>query len=519
MAVAAVRDKFSVEATDEATWSSNPESLVAQYVEQKAPETAFYIVNLQDLVSRMSLWLQSCPRFEPWYQVNCNADPGVLLALNAMGCGFTCTSTAEVKSLLSLGIQPSDVIFSNPWKPDSEIKFTRGKNLAYMVFDSVSELRKLHKHNTNSPLLLHIATEVKKPMTSMSSGALSFNRGASAVAAAAAVSKRSDSASKFIPDLRGDQGKRHGANLNDVQAILEEVKALNIKLEGVSFQVEFKETRHFTRALKCAKWVFTCAKKILGYDLSVVDIGGGFPEIRSVAKQATDYSEATPVFEDTAADLMREVEAYFPEHENVRILARPARFLVNASHVLAVSVIARRKIKSRAGGNTSSSSPSASDSETHSPSLSDNDDVDHRATRETREARETKTVCNADDEFDHFDDDHDFSRNNHKRSRARPGDSFMYYLNDGLYGSFNCLLYLKKKIDLIPCDKKSDEPRFDCTLFGPTCDGVDCIAERDALPELFVGDWLYCQQMGAYTKSSATSFNGFDRPAVRYVCT
>lgn len=52
-------------------------------------------------------------------------------------------------------------------------------------------------------------------------------------------------------------------------------------------------------------------------------------------------------------------------------------------------------------------------------------------------------------------------------------------------------------------------------VFDPT--GVDCIAERTVLPELRVGDWLYFKNMGAYASSSATSFNGFRPPSVRYM--
>ncbi|KAK3610814.1 hypothetical protein CHS0354_015623 [Potamilus streckersoni] len=34
------------------------------------------------------------------------------------------------------------------------------------------------------------------------------------------------------------------------------------------------------------------------------------------------------------------------------------------------------------------------------------------------------------------------------------------------------------------------ELTYECSLWGPTCDGLDCIIETTHLPELKVGDWL-----------------------------
>jgi len=39
------------------------------------------------------------------------------------------------------------------------------------------------------------------------------------------------------------------------------------------------------------------------------------------------------------------------------------------------------------------------------------------------------------------------------------------------------------------------------------------------LPELAVGDWLYFEEMGAYTSVAASHFNGFDFAGVSYVDT
>ena len=122
-------------------------------------------------------------------------------------------------------------------------------------------------------------------------------------------------------------------------------------------------------------------------------------------------------------------------------------------------------------------------------------------------------------------------------------DDYSYYINDGVYGAFNNIMF-----DHASCrprvlrlnDKKegrfpmgvtgnfedtssadeSDEgkPLYASTVFGPTCDSIDVIARSVLLPKLNVGDYLYFTNMGAYTMAAASSFNGFTPSAKLYVC-
>ena len=59
---------------------------------------------------------------------------------------------------------------------------------------------------------------------------------------------------------------------------------------------------------------------------------------------------------------------------------------------------------------------------------------------------------------------------------------------------------------------------FASTVFGPTCDSIDVIARSVLLPKLSVGDWMYFQNMGAYTMAASSAFNGFAPSEKFYVC-
>jgi len=89
---------------------------------------------------------------------------------------------------------------------------------------------------------------------------------------------------------------------------------------------------------------------------------------------------------------------------------------------------------------------------------------------------------------------------------------FMYYLNDGIYGSFNCIIfdYAKPEIKTFKIGEL-----YKSIVFGPTCDSLDRIGEF-LLPELDVSDWCYVENFGAYTSSAASTFNGFSKPELVY---
>jgi ornithine decarboxylase len=155
------------------------------------------------------------------------------------------------------------------------------------------------------------------------------------------------------------------------------------------------------------------------------------------------------------------LDLYLPESMDVRIIAEPGRYYVASAFSLAVSVIARRQI-SKADTN-----PDADENE----------------------------PCGDDEPM------------------------FMYYVNDGVYGSFNCILFDHAIVEpTLPVPERYvDEPQFTCSLWGPTCDGLDCIIKECQLPKLDTGDWLVFKDMGAYTMSAASCFNGMPKSKCYYV--
>ncbi|XP_050307067.1 ornithine decarboxylase 1-like isoform X1 [Anthonomus grandis grandis] len=98
----------------------------------------------------------------------------------------------------------------------------------------------------------------------------------------------------------------------------------------------------------------------------------------------------------------------------------------------------------------------------------------------------------------------------------------MYYINEGVYGSFNRILRAHRTLDPITLSKKPDldkSKHMSSSIWGPSCDGLDQLVEDMELPDLEVGDWMVFEDMGAYTLSAGCAFNGFPLPKVHYCIT
>lgn len=103
-----------------------------------------------------------------------------------------------------------------------------------------------------------------------------------------------------------------------------------------------------------------------------------------------------------------------------------------------------------------------------------------------------------------------------KKYKIKDETMFTYYLNDGVYGSFNCIHFDHAKPTILAYNARNEKV-FKSKIFGPTCDSIDVICEECLLPDLAIGENVYVENFGAYTRAAATTFNGFQRTPYHYV--
>ena len=97
------------------------------------------------------------------------------------------------------------------------------------------------------------------------------------------------------------------------------------------------------------------------------------------------------------------------------------------------------------------------------------------------------------------------------------GDVRHLYIDDGCYGSLYRDWNNDRQVERIPLpllNTRSSETQI-ATVWGPTCDGLDCVCKNVVLPKMQVDEWLVFPDMGL-ASGMGTAFNGFDPPDVAY---
>jgi len=374
-----------------------PMNVLKEIADQPTQEDPFYILDAGDIVQKIKYWRLVMPRVKPFYAVKCNDDLTVLELLAALGTGFDCASKAEMQRVLSLGVEPSRIIYAHPCKPNSHLKAAAKNNIDLMTFDNETELYKVKAVFPQARLVLRIRCDAEEAQCPL--------------------------------------GIKFGVYPEDAGALLATAQALGLNVVGVSFHVGSgcKDPPVFQRAIADARQVFNLALEY-GFSPYLLDIGGGFP------------GEEGSSLDELASYINSGLEQHFPEGCGVEIMAEPGRYVVASAFTLATNVVAKREVK-------------------------DNNEL----------------------------------------------VSTMYYINDGVYSSFNCILYDHQKVDPIALKSNNNLEEYDCSIWGPTCDGLDQVMTDARLPVMNIGDWIVWKNMGAYTLSAAGSFNGFPKAQVHVV--
>jgi len=99
--------------------------------------------------------------------------------------------------------------------------------------------------------------------------------------------------------------------------------------------------------------------------------------------------------------------------------------------------------------------------------------------------------------------------------KARRDGKIFYHINDGVYHTFSGVVY----DHWIPNFQSFKGGKKEvCAVVGPTCDSFDKISLSEHLPaNLKIGDYLYTENIGAYSVASSTKFNGFDGAKILHI--
>ena len=374
--------------------------IINDFLEDNQSERAFYIIDLGEIVNSYSTWMRLLPNVHPYYAVKCNPNPVMLDALASLGANFDCASETEMKTIIEITKDPTRIIFANPCKMTSQIRYARANDVDLMTFDCEEELYKIKLYHPYAKLILRLAVDDSKSLCK-------FN-------------------------------KKFGCKLDQVLELLTIAKTLKLAVVGFSFHVGSgcSSSDNFYGAIKDCREAVDIAKTI-GIEVSIIDIGGGFPGVdRKIS------------FEEIAKRVNDGIHDFFSmevESGAVKFISEPGRYFAEKTHTLVLNVIGKKIITDDNG---------------------------------------EKMI--------------------------------VYYLNDGIYGSFNCIYFDHNVPTILPFNER-DGKLFKSRLFGPTCDSIDLIADEIMLPELAISEIVYVENFGSYTVAASSNFNGFKTTVCKYI--
>jgi len=365
----------------------------------KTHGTPLFVVDHKVLRENYAQFRKYLPRVQVYFAVKANSDPAIVKTFYDIGGSFDVASVAEfmtvhdcIKHLPAKQRQNfiwDRIIYANPIKAIETLqKLDPYKPL--VTYDNHEEVMKIARYAPHSGLALRLRVPNTGSMVELSS--------------------------KF------------GALPGEAVDLIAFAHNNNLVVEGLSFHVGSQCTnpQNYVQALHLSAGVFAEAKS-RGFDLKLLDIGGGFP---------AHYDDTVPAFRSLARTINTELDRLFPAP--VEILAEPGRFLV-ASAATAVAKIIGKAVR---------------------------------------------------------------------------GGKLCYYLDDGVYHTFSGVIFDHCQYHLNSFKKG---PVQLCSVFGPTCDALDTISLAEQLPDMDPGEFVFSENIGAYSRASSTLFNGFPPATVVHV--
>ena len=271
----------------------------------KAHGTPLVVVDHKALRENYGQFRKYLPRVQVYYAVKANSAPEIVRTLYEAGASFDVASIAEFETVHKNIENLSDeqrqafiwdrIIYANPIKAIETLEHL-DQYKPLVTYDNHEEVIKIAKYAPHAGLVLRLSVPNTGSMVELSS--------------------------KF------------GALPGEAVDLIAFAHNSRLEVEGLSFHVGSQCTnpQNYIQALHLASGVFAEARS-RGFELKLMDIGGGFP---------AHYDNTVPAFKSLTETINRELDRLFPAP--IEILAEPGRFLV-ASAATAVTKIIGKAVR------------------------------------------------------------------------------------------------------------------------------------------------------------------------------
>ncbi len=261
------------------------------FVASRSVEQPTLVIDLDRVSAQYRALKAGLGRADIHYAVKANPAREIIARLVDLGSHFDAASREEIALCLAEGAEPSEISFGNTIKRASDIAWAFAEGIRLFAADAEEELVKIAENAPGASVYIRLIVEVSQADWPLS--------------------------------------RKFGCDRDMAIKLLDVAKDLGLNPVGFSFHVG-SQTRQAamwapTLDVFAEIWAEARAK---GHDLSVLNIGGGFPAF---------YGEEIQAPTDYAAAVMDMVEARFPEART--IMAEPGRGMVAEAGVIVSEVL------------------------------------------------------------------------------------------------------------------------------------------------------------------------------------
>ena len=256
----------------------------------KKYDTPLLVLSLKQIIANYTFLAEHLPGVKLHYAVKANPDRRLVAALAEQGSCFDVASDGEMRDLANMGIAPDRLIYANPVKTANGLSVAKSTGVYKFTFDSEPEIERIARVIPGGTVLLRIRVD--------------------------------------NPDALVDLNKKFGAYPDEGLYLLRLARKAGLDVAGLCFHVGSQSTsaKGYVDALKVCSQLFHAAAAA-GFNLRILDIGGGFP-IPTIT-ETVDVAAIT-------AKIMAALAELFPATE---IWAEPGRFICGTAVNLITRVI------------------------------------------------------------------------------------------------------------------------------------------------------------------------------------
>lgn len=273
---------------------------IRRFVEENQPATPCLVLDVDRVEHNYRALKAALPEAAIFYAIKSNPAAPILQRLAALGSSFDCASVNEIDMALAAGGTPERISFGNTIKKQRDIAAAYARGIRIFAFDSHEELHKLAESAPGSRVFCRILTSGEGADWPLS--------------------------------------RKFGCEADMAYDLMVEAQALGLKPWGISFHVgsQQRNPKMWDEAVRSSAKLFKKLEK-KGIDLSMINLGGGFP---------TTYQKAVPTADEYGRAIHGSLTKHFGNAIPKTVIIEPGRGMVgDAGIVLSEVVLVSTKSK------------------------------------------------------------------------------------------------------------------------------------------------------------------------------